>query len=233
MTSIYLFQSMSWAKLCWDLSFTEKVELSKLLPQINHSYPIVLQWEEYCPTAEKGKAFFLWQPPHSELNGWHDGRPSEILKSYILEGTLTNYSLYSREFDFYLTKVTPIIDTFNMVEEINKSPFILSGLLDGTTCIIWEESRTLLKAQVGSYVYLFGNAPETPLEAIFSLQSGNLYLHYSAYLPYGSAETLITKYRLNEKENRIFKALIDRAEEIHESEVKNLLENEVQGAEYW
>jgi hypothetical protein len=231
MTSIYLFQSMSWAKLCWDLSSTEKVKLSKLLLQINHSYQIVLEWEEYCPTEDK--AFFLWRPPHSELNGWHDGRPSEILKSYILEGTLTNYSLYSYEFNFYLTKITPIIDTFNKVEEINKSPFILSGLLDGTTCIIWEESRTLLKAQVGSYAYLFGTVPETHLEAIFSLQSSNLYLHYSAYLPPGSSETLITKYRLNEKENRIFKALINRAEEIHEPEVKNLLEDEVQGAEYW
>ncbi|VEP15435.1 conserved hypothetical protein [Hyella patelloides LEGE 07179] len=225
---------MSWAKLCWDLSFTEKVELSKLLPKINHSYQIVLEWEEYCP--REGKTFFLWQPPHSELNGWFDGRPSEILKSYVLQGTITNYSLYSREFNFYVEKITPLTKIFDEVKEVNKSPLpsgLRPSLFGYTSYISWEESRNLLKAQVGSYLYLSGAIPETDLEAIFSLKYGKLYLHYSAYLPPSASETLITRYRLNEKEDRIFKALFDRAEEMHEPEVKNLSEHQVQGAEYW
>lgn len=50
---IYLFQSMSWSRLCWDLSWKEKVELNKLLPKINHFYQIELEWEEYYPTESK------------------------------------------------------------------------------------------------------------------------------------------------------------------------------------
>lgn len=225
---------MSWAKLCWDLSFTEKVELSKLLPQTNCFYQIILEWEEYY--KEEDKAFFLWQPPHSELNGWFDKRPSEILKSYVLRGTITNYSVNNRKFNFYLEKITPLTEVLYEVKEIDKSPLpsgLLSSLSEYTSYILWEESRTLLKAQVGSYLYLFGTRPETHLEAIFSLKYGKLYLHYSAYLPPSTSETLITKYCLSEKEDRLFKALLDRAEEIHEPKIKNLSEHEVQGAEYW
>ncbi len=95
---IYLFQNMSWAKLCWDLSWAKKIELSKLLPQVHHSYSIELEWDEYY--VKGNRAFFLWQPPHSELNGWFDKRPSKILKSHILEETLKNYSWSNRQFDF-------------------------------------------------------------------------------------------------------------------------------------
>jgi hypothetical protein len=55
----------------------------------------------------------------------------------------------------------------------------------------------------------------------------------SIYLPIITSETLITKYRLNEKEERIFKTLFHKAEEIHEQEVENLSEHEVQGVEYY
>lgn len=227
---INLFQSMIWAKLRWDLSFAKKVKLSELLPQINHSYPIALEWNE--DYAEEGKAFFLWLPPHSELNGWFDKRPSEILKSYVLEGTLTDSSLDNCQFNFYLEKITPLTEMFDRVEEVNKSPLPLSGRTNGITCIVWEQSRSLLKAKVGSYLYLAGFECETILEAIFSLKQGKLYLHYSAYLPPSGYETVVTKYCLNEKEGSIFKALFDKAEEIYEPEIENLSKYELQGAEY-
>ena len=116
---------------------------------------------------------------------------------------------------------------------MSKSPFPLSGCLNGNTCIIWEKSHSLSKAQVGSYLYLFGTVPETHLEAIFSLKNGKLCLHYSFYSPPVTSETIITRYLLNDRENIIFQTILDRAEEIHEPEVKNLLEHEVLGAEYW
>lgn len=88
---IYLFQTMSWTKLNWDLSWSEKISLSELLPKVNHSYPIELG-KENKDYAKEGKVYFLWQPPHSELNGWYDKRPSEILKSYIATIILLRYS---------------------------------------------------------------------------------------------------------------------------------------------
>jgi hypothetical protein len=227
---IYLFQSMSWAKLCWYLSWAEKVELNQLLPQSNRSYPIELEWEENY--AKEGKALFLWLPPHSELNGWFEKRPSEILKSYVLKGILTNPSLNNRKFDFYLEKLTLLTEIFSEAEEIYKSPFPLLSLYDGSSCILWERSHQLFKAQVGSYLYLAGFEHETTLEAIFSLKHEKLHLHYSAYLPPASYETVVTKYCLNEKEQSIFKVLFDKAEKIDEPEDKNLSEYEVRGAEY-
>ena len=227
---IYLFQSMIWSKLSWDLSWADTIEINKLLPKINCSYPIVLEREENY--AKAGKAFFLWLPPHSELNGWFDKRPSEILKSYMLEGTLANSSLNNREFDFYLEKITLLTDTFDTVEKIDTSP-VPSGLWHGDPYILWERSRNLTKAKVGNYLYLFGSENETQLEAIFSSKNEKLYLHYSAYLPPAQYKTLVTKYCLNEKEQSIFKDLFDKAEEIHEPEAKNLSDFEIQGAEYY
>lgn len=229
---IYLFQSMSWAKLSWDLSWIKKVELSQLLPQVNHSYVVELERNE--DYAKEGKAYFLWQPPHSELNGWFDKRPSEILKSYVLEGTLISLSGKNLKFDFYLEKTTPLIKIFDEAETINQSPLPIMGLLDGTSCPIWEQSKRLFKAQVDSYIYLAGFECETTLEAIFSLQQEKLYLHYSAYLPAPAQyETLVTKYCLSEKEENIFKDLLNKAEVIYETEIKNLSKYEVQGAEYY
>lgn len=222
---------MIWSKLCWDASCAEKVELSKLLPKINGSYPVQLQWNENY--AKEGKAFFLWLPPHSELNGWFDKRPSEILKSYVLEGILTNSSDDYCKFDFHLEQITPLTEIFDAVEDTYKSPFPRIGLLNKKSCIIWEESRNFLKAKVGNYLYLSSSRYETQLEAIFSLENGKLYLHYSAYLAPAPYETLITRYCLNEYEQNLFKDLFDKAEKIDETKAEHLLEYEVRGAEYW
>lgn len=76
--AIQILQTMQWSKLCWE----EVIKLDSLLPKVGKTYPIKLdENEDY---AEEGKAYILWLPPHSELNGWWDKRPSKILKSYVL-----------------------------------------------------------------------------------------------------------------------------------------------------
>lgn len=108
-----------------------------------------------------------------------------------------------------------------------------SSFWGDTSYILWEEARRLSKAKVGSYLYLFGTLPETQLEAIFSLKNQKLCLHYSFYSPPITSKTIITRYYLNNQENLIFLTLFDKAEEMHELELKDLSEHEVQGAEYW
>ena len=228
---IYLFQSMIWSKLSWDLSWADKIEISKLLPKINCSYPIVLEREE--DYAEEGKALFLWLPPHSELNGWFDKRPSEILKSYVLEGTLTNPSSNNLKFDFYLEKITSLIETFNRVSKTDKSPLPTLGLPGGVSCIWWERSRNLSKAKVGNYLYLDGVDNETQFESIFSMKNNKLCLHYSACLTPSYYEIIVTKYYLNNKEQSIFETLFSKAKEIYEPELESISEYEVRGAEYY
>ena len=100
--AIELLQTMQWSKLCWNESWEEIIELQTLLPKVSKQYPIKLRENEKF--AKEGQAFILWQPPQSELNGWADKSPSEILKSYILKGILTNrnsdYETHDITFDF-------------------------------------------------------------------------------------------------------------------------------------
>ena len=83
-----LFQSVEWSRICWDESWSDKISISDILPKEGSHYEIkLLKNEDY---AKEGQASFLWRPPHSELNGWDDKRPSEILNSYILTGVLSD-----------------------------------------------------------------------------------------------------------------------------------------------
>ena len=76
--SIELLQTMEWSKLCWDQSFEEIMSLDLILPKTGEIYSV--RFEENEDFVREGSAFILWQPPHSELNGWDDKRPSEITK---------------------------------------------------------------------------------------------------------------------------------------------------------
>jgi hypothetical protein len=88
--SIELIQTAQWTQLCWEMSWENIIEIETILPKIGETYSIKI--EENEDFAKEGKAFLLWMPPHSELNGWYDKRPSEILKSYVLEGVIKNQS---------------------------------------------------------------------------------------------------------------------------------------------
>jgi hypothetical protein len=111
--SIELIQTMQWTSLCWENSWENIVELDNVLPKIGNVYPVKIQNNE--DFAKEGKAFILWQPPHSELNGWDDKRPSEILKSYVLDGLIKNTSPNGLEFDFEVNDRIRLINLFSIV----------------------------------------------------------------------------------------------------------------------
>ncbi|MGO2505758.1 MAG: hypothetical protein ACTH7L_06585 [Psychrobacter alimentarius] len=234
--SIQLLQTMQWSKLCWDESWEDVIELESLLPKAGKTYPIKLdENEEY---AEEGKAYILWSPPHSELNGWWDKRPSEILKSYVLEGILSNaVSNYEKReyfFDFQIERYTRLINYFSEIPETKISPLSTVGQGNGSSRIQWQNADDLQKYNLGDYLYLSGIECESHLELILSCIENRWYVHYSATLHYPAHyETLITKYHLKSKEQKLIETLIKKANDITDNSMDSLEDNKIYGAEYW
>ncbi len=230
--SIELLQTMEWSKLCWDKSFEKLIELDILLPKIGNQYPIKLERNE--DFSKEGQAFILWKPPHSELNGWYEKRPSEILRSYVVEGILKNSSSNGLSFDFEVIRCIRLIECFSRAKEESKSPLSRVGQPDGSSRIQWQDAHSVTKSRVGGYLYLSGSECETSLEVILSYEKGRLCLHYSATLDFpADYETVITKYYLSNEEHALFEKLISSADEITDNSIELLEENQVNGAEYW
>lgn len=234
--SIQLLQTMQWSKLCWDESWEDVIELDSLLPEVGKKHPIKLEDNEYY--AEEGKAYILWLPPHSELNGWWDKRPSEILKSYVLEGTLSNpssnYEKREYFFDFQISERKRLMDFFFEASETKVSPLYEIGQIDGSSKPQWQEAKSLQKFNLGDYLYLTGVESETYLELILSSKNNRLCVHYSAFIPMSSNyETIITKYYLNYEEQKLIENIIEKAVEIIDNSMDALEGNQIHGAEYW
>jgi hypothetical protein len=230
--SIELIQTMQWTQLCWEISFESIIELDNVLPKIGKVYPIKI--EENEDFAKEGKAFLLWQPPHSELNGWYDKRPSEILKSYVLDGLIKNTSTNGLEFDFEVKDRIRLIDFFSVVNLDEKSPLSRIGQQNGTSLIQWSDADHLLKAKVGDYWYLSGHECQTSLEVIFSYVGDRICIHYSTTLHTPAwYETKVTKYFLDEIEHIVISKLVEKATELFEVNKYTLQENQVYGAEYY
>lgn len=234
--AIELLQTMQWSTLRWDDSWKEIIEIDSLLPKVGKKYPIKLEDNEYY--AQEGKAYFLWLPPHSELNGWYDIRPSEILKSYILEGTLSNPSLnYEKReyfFDFQILERKRLIDFFFEALETKISPLYDVGQIDGSSKPQWQEAKSLQKYNLGDYLYLTGVESETYLELILSYDDNRLCVHYSAVLPMSSNyETIITRYYLNYEEQELIENVVGKATKIKDDSMAALESNQIYGAEYW
>ncbi|MEZ7503312.1 hypothetical protein QO189_12605 [Psychrobacter sp. Arc29] len=235
-TSVELLQTMQWSKLCWNESWEEVIKLDSLLPKVGQTYPIKLdENEDY---AEEGHAYLLWLPPHSELNGWWDKRPSEILKSYVLEGTLSNaVSNYEKReyfFDFQVISRKRLVDYFASIHDIQNVyvPYIIK--YKGNLASAWENAQDLSKFKVGNYLYLHGVKSESSLEAIFSFKEDRFCLHYSAILHHpADYETVVTRYYLDSQEQKLFSKLIEKANEITDNSIDSLEDSEVHGAEYW
>lgn len=84
---IELLASANWSRTNWDLSWESIIKLDELLPRVGERYQISLQDSEAQHT-KNGRYYLLWLPPHSELNTLYD-RPTEVLKSYVIEAELS------------------------------------------------------------------------------------------------------------------------------------------------
>jgi len=230
--SIELLQTMEWSKLCWDQSFKEIMPLDLVLPKTGEIYSV--KFEKNEDFVREGSAFILWQPPHSELNGWDDKRPSEILKSYVLKGFLKPIDETGLAFDFEVLSRIKLVDCFSLVDEEDKSPLSYVGQPEGPPRIQWQDTRKVFMAKILDYIYLSGSECETSLEVILSYEGDRICIHYSATLHAPAFyETKITKYYLDSIEYKLFKRLFAKAELIEDYSYRDIMENQVLGAEYW
>lgn len=234
--AIELLQTMQWSKLRWDDSWEEIIELDSLLPEVGHQYRVQLTENEN--STKNGRAFILWQPPHSDLNGWWDKRPSEILKSYIIEGILTNRSSVFQTceiiFDFQVTKLTKLTNYFSSTFKNNSfyTPYFLK--YDNVLEADWRDSQSPVKYKFNSYIYLSAGVSEATLETILSYNGDRLYMHYLANLYHlSNYETIITSYCLNGNEQKLFESIIARSTEIIDTSHESLSNSQIHGAEYW
>jgi hypothetical protein len=232
--SIELIQTMEWTQLFWDMSFESIIDLENILPEIGKSYPIKIDENENF--VKEGAAFLLWRPPHSELNGWYDKRPSEILKSYVLDGVVKNKKVNDLEFDFDVKDRIRLIDLCNVINVDRDSPMPYIGRRNKASILQYLSTcDCVLKAKTGDYWYLhFRENCYALIDIILSYIGSQICIHYYACLPaYGRNSTQATKYSLDEIEQRVMIALIEKATGIFEVNDHTLQENQVYGAEYW
>lgn len=244
--SIKILQTMKWSKLCWDQSFAKIIELDTMLPKVDQNYPIVLDRHE--DFAEEGRAFILWQPPHSELNGWWDKRPSEMLKSYVVEGELTNrrenWEARELTFDFRVISLQKLVVSFPSGIEpdslSNQSPLPYLGQVAVSSWLGWkstwqiDSSWRFDKYELDGYIYLISSGSEYMSEVILSQEKGDFYLHYSADLPaIGSYSTMITKYRLTHNEQALLQQILSKAKTLMDTSSQALSDKQIYGADYW
>lgn len=230
--SIEVLQTMKWSQLCWDQSFEKVIHMEDILPKKGETYPVNLTENENY--AQEGDICILWQPPHSELNGWNNKRPAEIINSYVLKGKLRHSDVQGVQFKFEVDDQIRLIDLFDQVSETAQSPLSYIGQSSGRSKLQWNDAYGVLKYRFGKFIYLSGSECESSLEVIISYDSERLCLHYSATLHHpASYETVVTKYYPNPKEVIALEKFLDEAEDIEDSSAESLEEGQIFGAEYW
>lgn len=230
--------SVQWSKLNKDdKSWDFIVDLDELLPKVGRKYALPVSDNENA--IKDGKAYILWTPPHSELNGWFDKRPSEILQTFVVEGLIATRAHDVEMFDFVVLGLTRLTDVFERMEDETTSPVWTIGVIDESGLITsrmqWQDTNQNRSAYVSQYIYLYGyDGPgETDLELIMSRKGDRLCVHYSAELPVPNYFRVITtKYFLNEAEQQFIESLLEKAEIIVDSSMDELPEGKLFGAEY-
>jgi hypothetical protein len=217
---MFLFQTMQWSKLNWDLSWEKRIDLHQVLPKPFHTYDINLD-----PLLEHGKlgpVSFLWQPPHSELNTWFD-RPSEIFKSFVIEGTLEKARNENGDFSFNCHSVISLPNLFQSSIASYKLDFARSD---------WSNVNTSYKKRIGPYLYLNGTGSDLGLESIFEIYNNEIFMVFHSLTHYACIYANVFRYKLNEDESHFFKRFIDDAKELVDKSDNDLGDNEIQGAYY-
>lgn len=145
-------------------------------------------------------------------------------------------SYESREcfFDFQIQSSARLTNCFSNIPETKISPLSTVGQGNGSSRIQWQDADDLQKYKLGNYLYLSGVECESHLELILSCIENRWCVHYSATLYYPAHyETLITKYYLSDKEERLLEKVIAKTSEIIDDSMHPLEDNEIYGAKYW
>lgn len=229
--SIEALTTIQWSKFNWDKSWSSLVDIEDLLPEVGVSYALVA--DEATKRMRDGPAAILWKPPHSELNGWHDGRPFEILKTFVVFGQLKNRRGEKEAFDFLVEHRRKLTDVFESEHEDILSPLSDLCTIPGNSTILWQDAEYLRCAVVGKYTYLCGSAIYTDMELILSFQNGQLCIHYASYKPqHGGYDSWVTKHYPGKLERSVLRSLLEKAEVIIENTKSKVPDGRVAGADY-
>lgn len=234
--------SAQWSKLNWDTSWEFIIDLEDLLPQVGRKYvlPITMN-KRVMPIKMKyhnlknGNAHFLWTPPHSELNGWYDTRPSEILNTFVVEGLVENRELGEESIDFTVLGLTRLTDVFERVDKEKHISQYLMRLNSASSQINWEGDINIRSAYINQYIYLYRNdgIAETDIELILSRESDKFCVHYSAVrCEYSDYSARITKCFPDKIEQILIESLLDKAEVVVDNSADKLTVGKIFGAEY-
>lgn len=225
--SITFEDSMVWSKLCWDKSWEKCIDLDDVLPKANQVYPVTLRKSN---SRICGIARLLWKPPHSDLNGWNDIRPSEISKSYVLDGVLSNPSINGMNFDFHLLNRTKLLDVFDQADKDEVSP--LRYFEDEVLSDIGKEKRWL-KSAVGEYTYIFNSGQSITAEIILSRVGQDLCVHFVAFFyEFSGNLNAITNYTPSKHEHYLLESILEDANEVFDTSYNDVGMRKILGAEY-
>lgn len=209
---------------------SEIISIEDILPKEGLVYPVRSGFDAIPLKA--GAARFLWQPPYIELNGWLDRRPSEVLKTFVLEGELSNPTDGNLQFDFLVTNRCRLVEKFDQLEEDLQPPFSkCRHSIQGVAGTYWANAEWIFWSQVGSYTILSALGDYgVQVAIIFSRHGSKMCVHYSSTEHESfTDESVVTKYYMNSAEQKHFETLIGMGTEKYDDTLGSLPVDKIHG----
>ena len=190
---IKLLTSANWSQINWDLSWETIINLDEILPKVGGNYQISIEDSEARYT-KNGRYYLLWLPPHSELNTLSD-RPTEVLKSHIIEAELSQgdwikegYFDVKRSFTAKVVSIKKMLEYLPELQLINRQK--ISQYFESNSC-----QTQFLKWN--NFCLFIINDQYQHTELLFKLDQKNYYLIYvNDWVSY-SYENYICKYLID------------------------------------
>ncbi|ABC29610.1 hypothetical protein HCH_02832 [Hahella chejuensis KCTC 2396] len=180
------------------------------------------------------KFYVLWFPPYSEFNGWNDN-PNEIRGTHVVECTLTYLESYpymddrinnfvaksivpkaASKYEASVLMVKPFLEFCENYRGNDEFYFQRCGYPDGSSKMIWEESKEYRKAQLGNdLIYITGSVPEQSFGAVIEVSvNGSYCVKFHEHYDPGIEQCVAINYELKGNELQFFKEAIESAIEL-------------------
>ena len=215
-----------WSKLNWDLSWSEKMKIADVLPNIGTTY--IIRTDAWVAPTKEQSVDIVWRPPHSELNGWSD-RPYEIQRSYLIRGLLQQREPWDGMFKFLVTEVTKLNQVMESTEVSDCKH--LPRLLDDHNWRMWSKNIHSRCYSTDRMDYISVSVPDQSLDVFIEKKKSDAYLVYMSECCDGDEEEYLLREKLDSQQYESVKRAIALSTPILIDKIE-LQDDEIQGVKW-
>ncbi len=201
---------------------------AELIPKVDQQRIVYVASEHILHSKER--CFVFYYPPYAEFNGWDDS-PSEISATQVIECSLAKLESYpfsdpqinefvgkgivpqsAVKYQAQIISVTPFLEFCKNYSHIENFAFVRCGHSDGSSTMIWEESREYRKAIYGgNLLYLSGSVSEQSFSTVIEINNDRYFVKFHYHYDPSQNQSVVVNYELKGEELLFFKKAIDNA----------------------